>query len=673
MTSSDNFKETLKQQADIVRIVGDYVKLRKAGAQNFSGLCPFHGEKTASFSVHATRQFYHCFGCGASGDVFSFVQKVENVSFPEAVRLIAQKVGVPMPKVAFSSPAEARDAHLRGALLDVHEKATTLFQQCLRRPEGAKAREYLKGRGLDEEMIGRFRIGYAPDSGFVLRDALRKEFDEELLRESGLFSWKQSDEGRGPSTSPTRSASASDSAQDDNGKDNRRNNGRENGRGAGEPPAPTLERQSQKGESAIYSKFRNRVMFPIANEQGKVIAFTGRTLSADEKTGPKYLNSPETKIYSKSRVLFNLDVAKEAIRKLDYTILVEGQMDCISVYAAGFHNVVASSGTAFTELQTKLLGRFSKNIIVNFDPDTAGARATERTLGLLVEEEFNIRVLTLEAGFDPDLFIRRKGKNAYGEALKSSQKYFDYLIDRARAQFGARTAESKAKAVNHLLPHVQRVPSRIVRDELAMEISQKLGIDSAVLRQELKHLATSRSASAVKAPALAEAQITGAERVLIRALASARQMQSGETRTSTREGTDEEFDPARQAQYALESERLHEGLASEALIRALLEAGAEAADPLDLAQSDDHRRLLASILIHDEEELTPDMVEGAVRALRRITLRRRLEETQRTLLQTGLSMEEKQGLLQEKVRLKRALMDPSLGDASGADASGRAS
>ncbi len=203
------------------------------------------------------------------------------------------------------------------------------------------------------------------------------------------------------------------------------------------------------------------------NDQGKVIAFTGRTLSTDEKAGPKYLNSPETPIYSKSRVLFNLDNAKEAIRKLDYAILVEGQMDCISVYAAGFHNVIASSGTAFTEMQAKLLGRFSKNIVVNFDPDTAGARATERTLGLLVEEEFNIRVLTLETGFDPDLFIRRKGKDAYGAALKNSQKYFDYLIDRARAQFPARNAESKVKAVNHLLPHIQRVPSRIVRDELA--------------------------------------------------------------------------------------------------------------------------------------------------------------------------------------------------------------
>ncbi len=640
LTSSDNFKETLKQQADIVRIVGDYVKLKKAGAQNFSGLCPFHAEKTASFSVHATRQFFHCFGCGESGDVFTFVQKVENITFPEAVRLIAQKLGVPMPKVSFSSPAEARDAQVRMALLDVHARAVAFFQECLRRPEGANAREYLKGRGLDEETVARFRIGYAPDSGFLLRDALRREFDEGLLRESGLFSWKE--DGRSQEKEVLRSA------QDDNATEN----------SAG--LEANAKSQGPRAPAAIYSKFRNRVMFPICNEQGKAIAFTGRTLSTDEKAGPKYLNSPETAIYSKSRVLFNLDNSKEAIRKLEYSILVEGQMDCISVYAAGFHNVIASSGTAFTELQAKLLGRFSKNVVVNFDPDTAGARATERTLGLLVEEEFSIRVLTLETGFDPDLFIRRKGKDAYGGALKNSQKYFDYLIDRARAQFPVRNSESKVKAVNHLLPHIQRVPNRIVRDELALEISQKLGIDSAVLRQELKHAATTRSATAVKASA--EAQVTGAERVLIRALASATEMQASGTRSSTREGTDEEFDPARQAQYALQSERLYEGLGSQSLMEALLEAGAETANVMALPKTEEDRRLLAVVLMSEEEELTPETVEGAVRALRRIHYRRRLEEVQRGLQRAGLPLEERQALLQEKVRLKRALMDPGLAE-----------
>jgi DNA primase len=654
-TSSDNFKETLKQQADIVRIVGDYVKLKKAGAQNFSGLCPFHAEKTPSFSVHATRQFYHCFGCGESGDVFTFIQKVENITFPEAVRLVAQKLGVPMPKVSFSSPAEARDAQVRMALLDVHVRATAFFQDCLRRPEGANAREYLKGRGLDDEMIARFRIGYAPDSGFLLRDALRREFDEELLRESGLFSWKESSQ---PSARSSEGKQVLRSAQDDNAVEISAANDEQ--RIANSESPQLVARSSQP--AAIYSKFRNRVMFPICNDQGKVIAFTGRTLSTDEKAGPKYLNSPETPIYSKSRVLFNLDNAKEAIRKLEYAILVEGQMDCISVYAAGFHNVIASSGTAFTELQAKLLGRFSKNVVVNFDPDTAGARATERTLGLLVEEEFNIRVLTLETGFDPDLFIRRKGKDAYGAALKNSQKYFDYLIDRARAMFPARNSESKVKAVNHLLPHIQRVPSRIVRDELALEISQKLGIDSAVLRQELKHAATTRSATQVKATA--EAQITGAERVLIRALASATEMQAGGARSSAREGTDEEFDPARQAQYALQSEQLYEGLASQSLLEALLGAGTETADVMALPKTEEDRRLLASILMHEEEALTPETVEGAVRALRRIYLRRRLEEVQLGLQRPGLPLEERQALLQEKVRFKRALMDPGLGEAA---------
>jgi DNA primase len=404
-------------------------------------------------------------------------------------------------------------------------------------------------------------------------------------------------------------------------------------------------------------------MFPIANDSGRVIAFTGRTLSTDEKAGPKYLNSPETAIYSKSRVLFNLDHAKEAIRKLDYAILVEGQMDCISVFAAGFQNVIASSGTAFTELQAKLLGRFSKNAVVNFDPDTAGAKATERTLGLLVEEEFQIKVLTLEHGFDPDLFIRRKGKDAYVEALRHSQRYFDYLIERARTQFPVRTPEGKVKAINHLLPHIQRVPSRIVRDELAHEIAQKLGIDSAVLRQELKHVAASRSAATVKAPV--EAQITDAERILIRALASAHEMQSGQEHLSARDGAEEEFDPARQARYAIESERLHEGLATESLVDTLLGGAMEVADVMQLPFSEGDRRRLATILLKEDEELTAERLEGAVRALRRIHLRRRLDDVQRELETAGRKDPvEMQALLQEKVRLKHALRDPGLADES---------
>lgn len=655
MTSPGDFKETLKQQADIVRIVGDYVKLKKAGAQNYSGLCPFHSEKTPSFSVHAARQFYHCFGCGASGDVFAFVQKIENIAFPEAIRVVAEKLGVPLPKITYSSPQEARQAEQRRALLEIHNLACEFFQDYWRRPEGAHAREYLKSRDLADETIARFRIGYAPDSGFVLRDYLKGKFDEELLRESGLFSWKQQDRRTAPSGAQGKHLPGS--PQDDpSDADNQRRAYR------------TSEMETKPSISAMYSKFRNRVMFPIANESGKVIAFTGRALMTEEKAGPKYLNSPETPIYSKSRVLFNLDKAKEAIRKFNYAILVEGQMDAISVFAADFHNVIASSGTAFSDAQAKLLSPLSKNIVVNFDPDTAGAKATERTLGLLVEQDFNIKVLRLESGFDPDLFLRRKGPAAYKEALGQAQPYFDFLIEIARGQFPVRSAEGKVRAVNYLLPHLQRIPSRIVRDELAREISQKLQIDSLVLRQELRLVARTRSAVAVKTSP--EVQVTDAERILIRALASATEMQAGGEHFSSRAGAEEEFDPARQAQFALENEGLHQGLATESLIEGLLHAKPESSDVMAISLPDTDRRLLASILMKEDEQLTPERLEGAVRALRRRALRRKLEQVQQALeASRSREPERLQALLQEKVRIKRALMDPGLAEDNSASPS----
>ena len=604
MANPGDFAYLVKQQADIVRIVGEYMTLRKSGAQNFQGLCPFHQEKTPSFSVHASRQFFHCFGCGASGDVFSFVQKIENITFPEAVRLIAEKLKIPLPKMSYSSPEEERQAGMRVGLIEIHERACKFFQDQLRRPEAAHAREYLASRGIAPEIIAEFRMGYAPDSGFLLRDALRGQYDEALLRESGLFSWK--DKG--------------DEAADH--------------------------------DAVLYSKFRNRVMFPITNESGKVIAFTGRTLASDEKSGPKYLNSPETPIYSKSRVLFNLDKAKEPIRKLEYAILVEGQMDCISVYTAGFRNVIASSGTAFTELQARLLGRFSKNIVVNFDPDTAGAAAAERSLALLVSEEFQIKVLTLEAGFDPDLYIRRKGVAAYGEALSHSQKYFDYLIERSRALFPARTPEGKVKALNYLLPHIQRVPSRIVRDEWANEISHRLGIESAVLRQELRHAAGTRSASRVNA--LSATILTDAERVLIRALAS---QELSHSAASDREGQDLDFEPARQAHFALSRERLHSGSAAESLIDFLLLAQEQGLDPMSLPLEEDARSLLASVLMDEHEDLTPELLESSIRSLRRRVFRRQLEDLQQQLKEAERQQDSALAarLLQERLSLRRAM------------------
>jgi DNA primase len=598
MSTPGSLADSVKQQADIVRVVGDYVKLKKSGAQNFSGLCPFHKEKTPSFSVHATRQFFHCFGCGASGDVFTFVQKLENITFPEAVRAVAQKLGISLPKSAFRGE-DAQEAGLRAALLDAHERACTFFQEQLQKPEGARAREYLAERGLSADAIRKFRIGYAPDSGFLLRDRLKGAFPDEVLRASGLFSWKQ------------------------------------------------------EGEGAMYSRFRNRVTFPISTESGKIVAFTGRTLAQDEKSGPKYLNSPETAIYSKSRVLFNLDRAREAVRNLGYAILVEGQMDCIAVDSAGFHNVIASSGTAFTDAQARLLARFTHKLVVNFDPDAAGAAAAERSLALLVEEDFQIKVLTLEPGFDPDLFLRRRGRDAYAAALREAPKYFDYLIERARAQFPVRTPEGKVQAVNFLLPHIHRVPHRIVRDELATEIAQKLAIDSAVLRQELRHAAGTRSAT-VKAAA--EPQVTDAERILIRALASGGQLQVEHSITASE--PDEQLDLARHARYALSTEKLHLGLSAESLLEALLSA--EATDPMSLPLPDHDRRLLAVTLMDEREELTPGLLEGAIEALRRLHLERR----QRSLKTQIAEAERRQDsavlaqLLRQKLEVDRALTGP---------------
>jgi DNA primase len=559
MTTLSDFKETVRQQADIVRIIGDYIQLKKAGAQNFTGLCPFHGEKTPSFSVHATRQFFHCFGCGKSGDVFKFVQEREQITFPEAIRLVAEKSGIPLPKMQYSSEGEAEDAQRRGKLIDMHERACKFFEDQLRRPEGAHAREYLAGRGLKEETIKTFRIGYAPDSGFTLKDRLKADFSDEMMRASGLFSWKEGADG------PAGSAAT----------------------------------------AAMYSKFRNRIMFPIANENGKTIAFTGRTLATDEKAGPKYLNSPETPIYSKSRVLYNLDRAKEAIRKLGYVIIVEGQMDCIAVYSAGFHNVAASSGTAFTETQVRLLGRFSKDIVVNFDPDTAGAAATDKSLGMLLEEEFNIKVLRLEAGYDPDLFIRKNGAEAYAKALRGSAKYFDYLVERTLKLFPVRSPEGKKNAVNFLLPHIHRVPSRIVRDELANDIAQKLNIDTTVLRQEFKSAAVSRGSSGLKQTP--DADVTASEKVLVRASSSTHE---------------DEVSLRQMAIRALTEERLHTGLTCEALLEALLQnalatdRGEDGVDPMALPLDEADRQRLARIVMRENEPLTADLLAGALDALR---------------------------------------------------------
>jgi DNA primase len=565
---SDNFAQTVKQQADIVRIIGDYVKLRKSGAQNYSGLCPFHKEKTGSFSVNATHGYFYCFGCHEKGDVFTFVMKLENVSFPEAIRVVATKCGIPLPKREFSSPEEAREAGLRRQLIDIHEAATQYFEASLKSPEAARAREYLTGRGVTAETIAKFRIGYAPDDFNHMREQLGKHFNEEVLRASGLFSAKE---------------------------------------------------QADGSHGSMYARFRKRITFPIANEQGKTIAFTARALDSDEKSGPKYMNSPETALYSKGQVLFNLDKAKTDMRAHDFALLVEGQMDCISVYMAGVHNVLATSGTAFTEMQVRLLSRFTKRVVVNFDPDQAGANAAEKSIALLTEEDFEVKVISLEGGMDPDRFVREQGIQAYMAALRTAKRHSDYLIDRARQLFPARTADAKVKALNFLLPHIRRMPNRIHRDEFAADAAQKLGIDSAILRQELKQAAAQRVES-VRSHTGDPASET--ERVLLRALVL----------------------PENDAARVLAAEQLaqhpewYDTLPAAAVLEALANAPAPP-NPLDAAPDQQSRVLLARALqdaddpaeASSQTQSMTEQVENALHTLERRQLERRQREV-RTLI-----------------------------------------
>ena len=593
---SDNFAQTVKQQADIVKIIGDYVKLRKTGAQNYTGLCPFHKEKTGSFSVNANHGYFYCFGCHEKGDVFTFVMKLENISFPEAIRVVATKCGIPLPKREFSSPEEAREAGLRRQLMDIHEAATQYFEANLKSPEAARAREYLTGRGVTPETIAKFRIGYAPDDFNDMRDRLKPHFGEEAMRASGLFSSKEQADGT---------------------------------------------------QGQLYARFRKRITFPIANEQGKTIAFTARALDSDEKSGPKYMNSPETALYTKGQVLFNLDKAKADMRTNDFALLVEGQMDCISVYMAGIRNVLATSGTAFTEMQVRLLSRFTKRVVVNFDPDQAGANAAEKSIALLTEEDFEVKVIALEGGLDPDRYVREHGIQAYMAALRTAKRHSDYLIDRARQLFPARTADAKVKAMNFLLPHIRRMPNRIHRDEFAADAAQKLGIDSAIMRQELKQAAAQRVES-VRSHTQDPASET--ERILLRALVL------------------NEDDPARilAADQLSQHPEWYDSLPAAPVLEALAHAPAPP-NPLDAAPDQPSRALLALALQqHDDpaeagssnaSQSMTEQVENALHTLERRRLERRQREVRSLLAEADRRGDQAMlaTLTAEKLQIDRTL------------------
>jgi DNA primase len=418
-----DFAEQVKSSVDIVKTISEYVPLKKAGGSpRYTGLCPFHTEKTPSFSVHSTLQFYKCFGCDASGDVFKFIMEIERVSFFEALKLVAERNGIAVPKRDYSDP----DSKLRGALMEMHEIAARVFQSNLNGPAGVEARQYLAGRNVTPEQIAEFGLGLSDASWNQLTRQFESRFAPEQLEQSGLVSKRR--EGPG-----------------------------------------------------YYDYFRARLMFPIHNESGKVIGFGGRALRPDEER--KYLNSPETPLYRKSYVLYNLHRAKEAIRKSDYSVLVEGYMDAIGVHSAGVHNVVASCGTSLTNTQVRALKRHSESIVVNFDPDTAGARATEKSIQLLLDEGLRVRVLELGGDLDPDEFVKVSGAEAYRARLEKAPAYFHWLADRARGKFDMRTVEGRLEGFKFITPAIQRIADRLERFAVANDVADYLGVDEKLVRE----------------------------------------------------------------------------------------------------------------------------------------------------------------------------------------------
>ena len=449
-----DFAEQVKAQVDIVRTVGEYVKLRRNGTR-MVGLCPFHTEKTPSFGVTPTLGIYKCFGCGAGGDVIKFIQEIEQLTFWEALKTLAERNGIPIPQRREQPDA---DSQIRGALFEMYETAAKIYHENLFGSAGADAREYLTRRGLSATTAQHFQLGYSEAGWETLASRFSKTYTQAQMEASGLFS--------------------------------RRENG------------------------TFFDKFRGRLMFPIHNESGKVIGFGGRALRSGDE--PKYLNSPETPIYKKSSVLYNLHRAKETARKSDRSVLVEGYMDVIGVYAAGVKNVVASCGTALTPAQIRSIKGYSTNIVVNFDPDAAGANATERSLQMLLDEGMHVRVLELQDGLDPDEFIKEHGADQYAARLERAGSYFIWLADRARKKYGAGSAEARIAGYEALLlPAIKRISDRLERATVASEVADYLGLDRNVVLSEFRRMPGQRPQPAA-APRSDEPPIR--ERVLVRSI-----------------------------------------------------------------------------------------------------------------------------------------------------------
>jgi len=422
MAIPENIIEQVRARSDIVEVISRYIPLQKAG-RNYRAPCPFHHEKTPSFIVSPDKQIYHCFGCGAGGNVFNFVMKHENLEFPEAVEALADRAGIRLPKYG---PQNKELSSLANQLYKINELAVSFFQENLLRSEAAKG--YLVSRGTGEEVIKKFKIGYAPDGWENGMNFFKKKnIDGALLEKAGLAI------------------------------------------------------SNEKG--GYYDRFRKRLMFPIFDLKDRVLGFGGRVL---DSSLPKYMNSPETYIYSKGRHLYGLNFSRDDIRKQAYALIVEGYLDFIVPYQAGAKNIIATLGTALTIDQVKLLKRFTSTVIMVYDPDEAGEAASLRNMDMFISEGVNVYIAELPKGFDPDNYIRKFGTDDFIKITKSSKNLFDYKLYKLSSRFDMRTANGKASIAGEMLPTISRIDNAVLRSSLVKKLAEKLSVDEESIKMELK-------------------------------------------------------------------------------------------------------------------------------------------------------------------------------------------
>ena len=456
-------REQIRAASDIVDVIGSYLPLKRAGA-NFTALCPFHKEKTPSFNVNPQKQIFHCFGCHKGGDVFAFIVEYEHIGFMDAVRRLAERAKIPLEFE--NSPGAQESRHLKDQLLDIHEQLTQRWQNCLaNEAAGQLARDYLAQRGVSAEAIKLFRIGAAPESwDDTVNWARSKKFDLATVEKAGLIIGKEMGSAPAPGAAVDAPSTAPDSDQ---------------------PSQSAIGNR----QSAIryYDRFRGRLMFPICDEQGRVVGFSGRILSGDEKTA-KYVNSPETPIFTKSKIFFGLDKSKRAILDAGFAIICEGQLDLIACFMAGVQNMVAPQGTAFTEQHARILKRYTNEVVLCFDSDNAGQKATERALDHLLASGLAVRVAVVPAPHDPDSFIKANGGEAFNEVIKNAEGFFDYYLNRLCATNEVTSDKGRIAVLRAMAEGLHKTGNAVLIDTHAQKTALRLGVSVESVRAEFKKI-----------------------------------------------------------------------------------------------------------------------------------------------------------------------------------------